>query len=459
MSKLRIGLEIHCQLNTLSKAFCPCPTTGNEEPNSRCCEICTGQPGSKPSLNKEALQKALKVAKALNCIINKTNFFSRKSYFYPDLAKNYQISQYELPLAIHGEFQGINIRRIHLEEDPGALIHKDNYCLIDYNRSGIPLIEVVTEPDIQSPKQAREFLKQLITALEYLDVYDKKSEATLKADLNISTAGEKVEIKNVNGLQDIELALEYEAQRQLKQPAKQQETRGWNSEQRTTFLQRTKESESDYGYIAEPDLPIIEISEKDLSSIKIPELAHDKTSRFTQEYKLEKSDAEVLSKNKKLADIFEIVAKQVSPQLTAKLLVRDFMKRLNKSGKKIEEININPGHLISLFILFEKKKINDKILNSALRAIEEGRMGTIKYGEKFDIESSLKEKGLLMVSDSSKLEEWCLAAINQSPEAVAEYKKGNEKSLNFIMGKVMQLSNKTANPQQVIQMLKKLIKR
>ncbi len=446
---MKIGLEVHISLRTNTKLFCSCPTTGSEEPNSRCCEICCGMPGSKPSLNKEALQKALKVAKALNCIINKTNFFSRKSYFYPDLAKNYQITQYELPLAIHGDFQGVKIRRIHLEEDPGALIHKDNYCLIDYNRSGIPLIEVVTEPDIQSPKQAREFIKQLITALEYLEVYDKKSEATLKADLNISTTGEKVEIKNVNGLQDIELALEYESQRQLKQPAKQQETRGWNSERRITFLQRVKEREDDYGYISEGDLPIIEISEAELSAIKIPELAQEKSSRFTQEYKLTKQDAEVLSKNKKLADLFEVVSKEIAPELAAKWIIRDIVKQCNIAKKPIDKLNINPKHLIELLSLFEKKQITDNTAKLILRKLVEDTP--------FSPEEYVKKHNLLMKSDNKQLESWCLQAIKQSPQAVQEYKKGNEKSLNFIMGKVMQLSNKTANPQEIIKILKKLI--
>ena len=446
---MKIGLEIHVQLNTRSKIFCPCPTSGSESPNTLCCEICTAQPGSKPSFNKEALNKALKVSKALNCTINKTNFFSRKSYFYPDLPKNYQITQYELPLAVNGSLAGIKIRRIHLEEDPGALLHKDSYCLIDYNRSGIPLIEIVTEPDIQSPKQAREFIKQLITILEYLDVYDKKSESTLKADLNISTTGEKVEIKNVNGLQDIELALEYESQRQEKSPAKQQETRGWNSEQRTTFLQRTKEQESDYGYIAEPDLPFLELSQKEIDAIIIPELALDKTQRFAQQYKIGRQDADVLSKNKKLADLFEQVSKKVSPEIASKWIVRDIIKQLNITKKKIEDLNIKPEYLIELLSLFEKKQITDNTAKAVLRKLVEE--------SPFSPEEYINKHNLIMKSDSSQLAEWCKQAIKQSPEAVNEYKKGNQKSLNFLMGKVMQLSNKTANPQEIIKLLKKLI--
>ena len=245
MKKLKIGLEVHTQLNTKSKIFCSCPTSGEENPNTRVCEICTGMPGSKPVLNKEALHQTIKVALALNCKVSQEIFFSRKNYFYPDLAKNYQISQYEIPIGTNGRLENIRIRRIHLEEDPGALIHRGDTTLIDYNRSGIPLIEIVTEPDFKSPNEVRLFLKKLITILEYLSIYTRKSEATMKADANISTTGEKVEIKNVTGLKEIERALEYEAIRQEKDPAKQQETRGWNPEKGITFLQRTKEEESD----------------------------------------------------------------------------------------------------------------------------------------------------------------------------------------------------------------------
>ena len=447
---VKIGIEVHVQLmGCKSKLFCGCPTSASDEPNTQTCEICAGMPGSKPVLNKKALEQSLKVAKALNCIINKTNFFSRKSYFYPDLAKNYQITQYELPLAIHGDFQGIKIRRIHLEEDPGALIHKDSYCLIDYNRSGIPLIEIVTEPDFTSAKEVREFIKKLITVLEYLEVYDRKSEATLKADLNISTTGEKVEIKNVNGLQDIELALEYETKRQEKEPSKKQETRGWDTERRATFLQRIKEREEDYGYINEGDLPIIGISEKELLAIKIPELAIEKTSRFQEEHKIERGDAEILAKNKKLADLFEIVSKKVSPELAAKWIIRDIVKQCNIAKKRIEDLNLKAEHLIELLSLFEKKQITDNTTKAILRKLIEEKP--------FSPEEYVKKHNLLMKSDNKQLEQWCLQAIKQSPEAVQEYKKGNEKSLNFIMGKVMQLSNKTANPQEVVNLLKKLL--
>ena len=446
----KIGLEIHIQLNTKTKVFCGCPTSGNESPNTRTCEICTGQPGSKPFLNQEAINKALKVALALNCKINNKNFFSRKSYFYPDLAKNYQITQYELPLAENGNFMNVNIKRLHLEEDPGALIHKESYCLIDYNRSGIPLIEVVTQPDLKSPKEAREFIKELITVLEYLDVYDKKSESTLKADLNISTTGEKVEIKNVNGLQDIELALSYEEKRQEKEKVKKQETRGWDSNKKITILQRIKEKESDYGYIAEPDLPLIELTKEQINNIKktIPELAHDKTSRFTKEYKLSDYDAKVLSKNKNLSALFEEVSRKVNPKIAASWITRDIVKQANLTKKRVEDLKINPAHLIELLSLYEKKQITDNTAKAILRKLVEEKP--------FSPEEYVKKQGLTMQS-GNKIEEYCEKAIKENPKAVEEYKKGNEKSLNFLMGHVMKLSNKTANPSEVIKLLKKLI--
>jgi len=448
---MKIGLEIHIQLNTKTKVFCGCPTSGNESPNTRTCEICTGQPGSKPCLNEEVLKKALKVALALQCKINATNIFSRKTYFYPDLSKNYQITQYELPLAINGKFQGVKIKRIHIEEDPGALIHKKDYCLVDYNRSGIPLIEVVTDPDLKSPQEARTFIRELITALEYLDVYDKKSDATLKADLNISTTGARIEIKNVNGLQDIERALSYEVERQKKETPKTQETRGWDAEQKRTFLQRTKETEADYGYITDPDLAIIAISKKEIESIRktIPELAADKVSRFKEIYSLSEYDAKVLSQNKNLAHLYENVAKKVNPQIAASWITRDILKQARFTKKRIEELNIQPNHLIELLELYENKQITDNTAKQVLRELVEKKP--------FSPKEYVEKHKLSMKSDTKQLETWCQKAIKENPKAVEEYKNGNEKSLNFLMGSVMKLSNKTANPSEVIKLLKKLL--
>jgi len=449
----KIGIEVHVQLNTKSKVFCSCSTKQSDEPNSNVCEICCGFPGSKPVLNKEAFEKALKIALALGCRINKETFFSRKSYFYPDLPKNFQITQYESPIGENGKYMGIRIRRIHLEEDPGALIHKGSYCLVDYNRSGIPLVEIVTEPDFKNAKEAREFLRKLITDLSYLDVYDKKSEFGLKADLNISTTGAKVEIKNVTGLKDIEDALVYEEERQKDEIPRKNETRGWNSEKGITFLQRTKESEDDYGYITETDLPLIEIGNKLLNQIKesIPELSEEKSERFTSDYKLNEKDAKVLANNKKLAELFEKVAEKVNPDIAAKWIIRDLMNQLNYHKKSLNEIEIKAESMIDLLKLFEEKKITDNTAKQVMiNMITKKNFMPKKY---------IEDNNLIMKSDDSQIEKWCKEAIKETKKAVEDYKNGNEKSLNFVVGKVMQLSNKTANPDAVRKILVKLIRK
>jgi len=317
-----IGIEVHIQLSEVckSKIFCSCPTQGSEKPNSRTCPTCLGHPGSKPVLNIEALKQGIKVALALNCKIAPETFFSRKTYFYNDMPKNFQVTQYEIPFASKGKLDSIRIRRIHLEEDPGALIHKKTFCLIDYNRSGIPLIEVVTEPDFRSANQVRQFLKKLITILEYLDVYTRKSEATMKADINISTTGERVEIKNISGLKEIERALDYEIARQLENPAKAQQTLAWDPNKGKTIITREKETEEQYGYIFEPDLTKIELSKDFVNEIKktLPELSDSKLLRFKKQYKLPSEEASVLTSEIRLANLFEEVAKKIDPLLAAR---------------------------------------------------------------------------------------------------------------------------------------------
>lgn len=446
----KIGLEIHVQLNTHSKVFCGCPTSGDENPNTRVCEVCTGMPGAKPVLNKGAVHQAIKAALALNCKISSETFFSRKNYFYPDLAKNYQISQYEIPIGANGKLENIRIRRIHLEEDPGALIHKGNTTLIDYNRSGIPLIEIVTEPDFKSPNEARLFLRKLIIVLEYLNIYTRKSEATMKADANISTTGEKVEIKNITGLKEIEKALEYEATRQEKEPAKQQETRGWDSEKGITFLQRTKEEEADYGYIFDSDLPKIEISKKLQEEIKkeIPELSLEKTSRFKKQYKLQSEDAETLAAEKELAELFEQVAEKIDPILAAKWLRRDLMKVLHYNKKELKEINIDAKHIIELLTLLKENKINDATAKELL----------IKLIEKpFSPMEHVKKEKLEMVSSGEELESMCKEVIKNNKTVVADFKSGKQEALNYLIGQVMKVSRGKADPKQVEKLLRKLL--
>ena len=450
MSNIRIGLEIHVQLNTNSKVFCGCPTAVNENPNTNVCPTCLGLPGAKPVLNSQALEKAIKAALALNCKISPETFYSRKSYFYPDLAKNFQITQYEIPIGTNGKLENIKIKRVHLEEDPGALIHKGSITLIDYNRSGIPLIEIVTEPDFKSPNEVRLFLRKLITILEYLDIYERKSEAAMKADANISTTGEKVEIKNITGLKEIERALEYEALRQEKEPSKVQETRGWDSEKGITILQRIKESEADYGYIFDGDLTKIEINETLLKKIQkdIPELSLDKVSRFKKQYKLPQEDAETLASEKLLAEIFEKVAEKIDPILAARWLRRDLVKVLNYNKQSIKDITLDANHVIELLTLLKENKINDATAKELL----------IKLIQKpFSPKEYVKEENLEMTSSSDELESICKEVIKNNLSVVDSYKSGKQEAMNFLVGQVMRLSKGKAHPKETQKILKELI--
>ncbi|MBS3141667.1 Asp-tRNA(Asn)/Glu-tRNA(Gln) amidotransferase subunit GatB [Candidatus Woesearchaeota archaeon] len=445
---MKIGLEIHVELNSKSKIFCSCATQGSNVPNTRTCEICLGMPGSKPSFNREVLHKALKVALALGCKINKESFFSRKNYFYPDMTKNFQITQYELPLAENGKFEGINIRRIHMEEDPGALIHFGSITLIDYNRSGMPLIEIVTEPDFKTPKEARTFLNKLITLLEYLNVYVREEETTLKADANISLeGGERVEIKNVTGLREIERCLEYEAKRQEIELATFKETRGWDAEKGVTYSLRKKESENDYGYLTECDLPMLELSDTLLNEIKkeIPELPNQKIKNFIDKYKLNKDDAEVIASDLKLAELFEQISHKIDAKIAANYLRRDLLGQLEYNKLQVKDLKIGEHGVKDIGVmlnLYQKNKINNNILKTlTIRLIKEGKIGEIKE----------------QVSDDSQLKKWCKEAIENNKSVVEDYKKGNENSLNFLVGYVMKLSNKSANPQKVREILKEMI--
>ena len=443
-------MEIHLQLNTNSKLLCGCPTSGDENPNTRVCEICGGFPGAKPVLNKEAINQTIKVALALGCKINKETLFSRKNYFYVDVPRNFQITQYEIPIGTKGKLENINIRRIHLEEDPGALIHKGNITLIDYNRSGIPLIEIVTEPDFTSPKQVRLFLRKLITILEYLNIYNRKSESSLKADANISTTGEKVEIKNITGLKEIERALDYEAQRQSSEPATQQETRGWNPQKSLTFLQRTKESENDYGYITEPDLPQITLSSNLLKDLKkqIPELSLNKIERFKNIYLLPPEDAETLASEKTLAELFEQVAEKIDPKLAAKWLRRDLLKVLHYNKKELKDIKIEAQHIIELLSLLQENKINDSTAKELLIKLIEKPFSPLKHVQ--------KEK-LTMIKSSDEIESMCQEVIDKNKEVVNSLKSGKTEALNYLTGQVMRISKGKANPKEVQKILKKLI--
>ena len=461
-----IGLEIHAELDTKTKLFCSCPTHGSEEPNARTCETCLGMPGSKPVLNKKAVEFALRLCLALNCEISPELIFSRKSYFYPDMSKNYQISQYEIPLGKQGilklrDGKEIGITRVHMEEDPASLIHpaglkESQYVLVDYNRSGNPLVEIVTEPDLASPDEARDFMKQLITVLNYLEIFDI-NDGIIKADANVSIKESdyaRVEIKNITGFKEIERALMYEVSRQQDETSHhkkiEQETRAWDSEKGITFTLRKKETEEDYGYIIDTDLTVVEITGKLVKEIKkeMPELAQDKVRKFVEKHKIKKEDAEIIAAEKGLAEMFEKVAEEINPILAAKWLRRELVRVLNYNKKELHEVEIDEKHIIDLLKLVENKKITDNVASKILEKLIE---------KLFDVKEYIKKEKLEAVSDISELEKYCKEAIEENPKAIGDYKKGEAKALNFIVGSVMKKTRGKATPKEVNEIILRLV--
>jgi aspartyl-tRNA(Asn)/glutamyl-tRNA(Gln) amidotransferase subunit B len=465
-SDVVIGLEIHVELNTRTKLFCPCPTKGSEEPNTRTCAVCLGMPGSKPVLNKKAVEHAVKLCLALSCEVSDELVFSRKSYFYPDLAKNYQITQYEVPLGKNGRVvlkdgKVVGITRAHIEEDPASLVHpagmkESSFVLVDYNRSGNPLIEIVTEPDMTSSDEAREFMKQLITTLSYLEIFDE-NHGIIKADANVSIKESgyvRAEIKNITGFREIERALEYEIKRQRDEVRHgrklHKETRSWDSEKGVTFTLRKKESEEDYGYIIDSDLAVTDITGDFVMKIKgkMPELAHDKVRKFIEKYELKKEDAEIIANDKALAELLEKVAGHADPVLAAKWVRREVVRVLNFSKKELKDSGIDEKHLTELLKLLEKKKITDATGQKIMELLCE---------KSFDVKEYVRREGLEAVSDSSELEKFCKEAISENPKAIADYKSGNAGALNFIVGQVMKKTKGKATPKEVNEILKNLV--
>jgi aspartyl-tRNA(Asn)/glutamyl-tRNA(Gln) amidotransferase subunit B len=458
-----IGLEIHTELATKSKLFCGCSTYGDETPNSRTCEVCLGMPGSKPVLNKKAVEFAIKLCLALNCKISPELIFSRKSYFYPDMAKNYQISQYEIPLGANGKLKldsgkNVGITRVHMEEDPAALVHPagmqgSSFVLVDYNRSGDPLVEIVTEPDLTSPGEARDFMKQLITILEYLEIFDV-DRCVIKADANISvkeTGYKRVEIKNITGFKEIERALRYEVERQKKNVNEVVlETRAWDSEKGLTFSLRKKESEDEYGYIIDPDLTIFEINNELIGKIKkeMPELAEDKLKKFTEDHGIAEDTAKILSKDKDLAAMFEEVSKHVNPELAANWVRRELPRVLNYQKKILKDSGITSKHMIDLLKSIHEGKITPRIGQKILEKLSE---------DVFDVIEHITKDGLGVVADSSELEKIGKETIQEFKETAEKYKNGEEKAFNFLVGQFMRKSKGKAKPDLVHKILKELL--
>jgi aspartyl-tRNA(Asn)/glutamyl-tRNA(Gln) amidotransferase subunit B len=466
--KVIMGLEIHIHLLTKSKFFCSCPTDyENKEPNQNTCPICTGFPGSKPKVNKAVIDSAIMVAKALNCQIAPQMFFSRKSYFYPDMAKNFQISQYEIPLATNGGMEvlgkKIRIRRVHLEEDPAKLQHvggditSAQYVLVDYNRAGIPMVEIVTEPDFNSTKEVREFLAKLTSILEHLEVYDASKEASLRVDANISMeGGERVEVKNITGFVNVEKALSYEVVRQqnlLNMGMKvQRETRHFDAGTKMTVSLRKKEMEEDYGYIFEPDLTRIAIDGKWIESLegRMPELPDARIERFVDEYKISERDAKVIVYvDKALANFFEDCIKLYrKPQEVAKWIVTDLLKCLNYQDITIRQSKVKPQTFVELLKLIDTGKITERLAKEIMKEYA-------TTGE--SPEAIVRKKGLTLI-DQKRLEEVVEGMVRKNPQAVADMKAGKEKAVQFLIGQVLREIKARADPVEVEKLIKRLVK-
>ena len=451
-----IGLEIHAELGTDSKLFCSCKTQGDDTPNSRVCPVCLGHPGSKPVVNRKAIDYALRLALSLGCKISDSLIFSRKSYFYPDMAKNYQITQYEVPLGSGGSLEigsnRIRIKRVHMEEDPASLVHpggigKSPYVLVDYNRSGNPLCEIVTEPDITSPAEAREFMRRISTLLEYLGIFDSRHNI-LKADANISLKQRdytRVEVKNISGFKEIEKALSYEIARQSAGEVIM-ETRAWDAEKGITFSLRKKESEEDYGYILDPDLVPLRLENKmiDAERKRLPELPSQKYWRYTAQMKISDDDAFVITGDLALTKLFEASTKRIDPQLAAKWVRREVMRVLNYNNIETRDMDLDEKEFIKLLSFIASKKITDKIGQKVLETL---------VVKKIDVEKFIESEGLLPVSDSTELRKYCHEAINENPKVVEDYKAGREVALNFLVGQVMKKSKGKADAKTVREML------
>ncbi|MGD0335972.1 MAG: Asp-tRNA(Asn)/Glu-tRNA(Gln) amidotransferase subunit GatB [Candidatus Omnitrophota bacterium] len=466
-----IGLEVHLHLKTKTKAFCGCSTEFGQEPNSQVCPVCLGFPGVLPVFNKTALEYAIKVALALNCKVQEYTKFDRKNYFYPDLPKNYQISQYDLPLSkggfleieLEGKSKRIGITRVHMEEDAGKLIHKENVSLVDYNRTGIPLLEIVSEPDMNSPEEAYAYLTALKSTIEYLDVSDCDMEkGSLRCDANISLRpkgasilGVKTELKNMNSFKAVKDALAYEIERQaglLNAGEKlRQETRLWDVKTLKTVIMRTKEEAQDYRYFPEPDLTSFIIDAKVVDKIKssLPELPKEKMLRFMREYGISEYDAKILVSEKKDAayaeECIKIYKKQDKKPL-ANWLIGPLAGIATSHSCAISEANVSPQELVSLVGFVESEQISNLTAKSVLEEMVNTGKGCAQI---------IQEKNLIQISDTSILDGFIEEVIKSNSQSVASYKSGKSGALMFLVGQVMKKSSGKANPKAVQEILKR----
>ena len=469
-----IGLEVHAELSTNTKIYCNCTTKFGADPNTHCCPICTGMPGTLPVLNEKVVEYAIKMGLATNCEIAKFSKQDRKNYFYPDLPKAYQVSQYDLPLCERGhidvmledgEKKRIGITRIHIEEDAGKLIH-DAYTgdtLVDMNRCAVPLIEIVSEPDIRSAKEAVAYMQTLKSILEYLEICDcKMQEGSLRCDVNLSVRkkgqtefGTRTETKNLNSFKAIERAIEFETNRQIEELENggtiYQETRRFDDAKGIGYAMRSKEDAHDYRYFPEPDLAPIVMSDEYVQNLKdnLPEMPHIKKERYMKEFELSEYDAKHLTDSKYTADFFENTVKLCgNAKAVANWIMSDFAKMLNESEIEIQDSKVTEENLAALIKLIDSGKISSAIAKKVF-------VDMFNNGE--DANKIVEQKGLVQISDEGAIKEVVEKIVDANPKSVEDYHNGKDKAIGFLVGQIMRETKGKANPQIVNKLLKEIL--
>ena len=449
---LKIGLEVHGYLQTKEKLFCDCKAEHGLKkvsPNMNICPICTGQPGSKPMLpNQEAIKKILQIGLMLGCKINNQFLWQRKHYSWPDLPKGYQTTisgSYSIPVGEKGEFKGIRITEVHLEEDP-AKWDPVTGC-IDYNRSGMPLVEIVTEPDFKSAEQAGRWLKELLLTLSYIKALDK--DAGIKSDVNVSVYGERIEVKNVNSISSIMQAIDYEANRQAKEKPLKKETRAWVAEKGETALMRSKESAADYRFIPEPDLPIIKISDKEISQLKtaLPENPTEKLEKLLKKLKVDEKQANILTSNLELVEFFESVTEKIPPAFALDWVTIELLRVLNYNKTTLDKVDIKPQHFIELLELVKNKTITETKAKEILNKFIPKSFSPLKEA---------KSSG--RIDDKKEIENIVDKIIKNNNKAVQDFKSGQQSALNFLMGQIMKETKGRADYKTALDILKEKLK-